>query len=379
MGWQEVSIVSSRNEFVTLASQEGANIAELCRRFGISRTTGYKWLDRFAAGGEEPLTDHSRRPHSSPGRTAEAVEAAVIAVRGEHPTWGARKIREVMIRRKHKAVPAVSTIAGILARHGLINPEQSAARKPFIRFEHEAPNRLWQMDFKGHFALAEIPARCHPLTVIDDHSRFSLDLGACADERGETVQTRLSAAFRRYGMPERMTMDNGSPWGNSGGEHTLTAFGIWLIRIGIKVSHSRPGHPQTQGKCERFNGTLKLEVLRDHAWRDYAHAQAGFDRWRDVYNLERPHEGIGMAVPSDRYRMSARPFPETLPEIVYPPGTIVRRVSHGRLKHASRKFRVPKALHGMPVALRPTTTDGLLDVQFIHQVVAQIDLREPAE
>jgi transposase InsO family protein len=375
-----VSIVQSRREFVRLASQEGANVAELCRRFEISRTTGYKWLDRAHSEEAAPsFEDRSRRPHCSPTRTSDAMEAAVVRVRRRHPAWGGRKIRAVLIRRGLDSVPAASTITGILARHDLIDAQKSVAREAWIRFEHAAPNRLWQMDFKGHFELAETAARCHPLTVIDDHSRFAIELGSCADERGATVKHRLITAFQRYGMPERMAMDNGSPWGNSGGEHTLTPFGVWLIRIGIRISHSRPGHPQSHGKNERFNGTLKLEVLRDHAWRNHAHAQAGFDRWRDVYNFERPHEGIGMAVPADRYRMSSRPFPETLPEIEYPTGTIVRRVSHGRLKYASRKFRVPKALHGLPVALRPTKLDGVLDVQFMHQVVAQIDLREPTE
>jgi transposase InsO family protein len=379
MGWQEVSIVQSRREFVRLASQEGANVAELCRRFEISRMTGYKWLDRARSEAEPSFEDRSRRPHCSPTRTSDAMEAAVVKLRRQHPTWGGRKIRAVLMRRGLDGVPAASTITGILARHDLIDAEKSAAREAWIRFEHAAPNRLWQMDFKGHFELAETAARCHPLTVIDDHSRFAIELGSCADERGTTVKRRLSAAFRRHGMPERMTMDNGSPWGNSGGEHTLTPLGVWLIQIGIRIGHSRPGHPQSQGKNERFNGTLKLEVLRGHTWRDHAHAQAGFDRWREIYNFERPHEGIGLAVPADRYRMSSRPFPEALPEIEYPTGTIVRRVSHGRLKYASRKFRVPKALHGLPVALRPTKLDGVLDVQFIHQVVAQIDLREPTE
>ena len=197
MSWQEMSIVSSRKEFVTLAGQEGANIAALCRRFGISRTTGYKWLGRVPADGEAPFEDRSRRPRSSPTRTDDTVESAVVAVRHAHPTWGGRKIRAVLLRRDLKDVPAASTVTGILARHGLIDPAASAARVPFIRFEHEAPNRLWQMDFKGHFALTETAARCHPLTVVDDHSRFALELGACTNECGETVQSRLSAAFRR--------------------------------------------------------------------------------------------------------------------------------------------------------------------------------------
>jgi transposase InsO family protein len=381
MGWQEVSIVQSRREFVRLASQEGANVAELCRRFEISRTTGYKWLDRARSEAEPSFEDRSRRPYSSPARTSDAMEAAVVALRRKHPTWGGRKIRHSLLRAKRRNVPAASTITGILARHGLIEPEASAARVPAMRFEHEAPNRLWQMDFKGHFALAETNQRCHPLTVVDDHSRFSLELGACANERGETVQNRLSRAFRRYGLPERMLTDNGAPWGSSGEvEHKLTPLNVWLIRLGIGISHSRPCHPQTHGKNERFNGTLKMELLRDHAWRDLGQAQASFDRWREVYNHERPHEGIGFAVPADRYRASARSFSETLPPIEYPVGTTVRSVhKKGFVKFRGRRWRVPKALIGHPVGIDPTAVDGVFEVRFMHHLVTEIDLAEQAE
>lgn len=380
MGWQEVSIVRSRREFVRLASQEGANVAELCRRFEVSRTTGYKWLDRARWQAEPSFEDRSRRPHSSPARTSAAMEAAVVKVRGKHPTWGGRKIRAVLMRRGLVGIPAVSTITGILARHGLIKPEASAARVPTIRFEHAAPNRLWQMDFKGHVALAETDARCHPLTVVDDHSRFALELGACANERGETVRNRLSLAFRRYGLPERILTDNGSPWGSSGEvEHKLTPLNVWLIRLGIGISHSRPCHPQTHGKNERFNGTLKMELLRDHAWRDLNQAQAGFDRWRDIYNHERPHEGIALAVPADRYRASPRSFPETLPPIEYLAGTIVRSVhKEGFIMFRGRQWRVPGALGGHTVGIDPTAVDGVFEVRFMHHLVTEVDLREPA-
>jgi transposase InsO family protein len=381
MGWQEVSVVQSRREFVKLASQDGANLAELCRRFEISRTTGYKWLERARSQAAPSLEDRSRRPLTSPARTRDAMEAAVVDLRRRHPAWGGRKIHHRLHRLGHPDVPAPSTITGILARHGLIDPEASAARVPPIRFEHEAPNRLWQMDFKGHVALAETAARCHPLTVVDDHSRFALELGACANERGDTVRSRLSGAFRRYGLPECVLTDNGAPWGSSGEvAHRLTPLNVWLIRLGIAISHSRPYHPQTHGKNERFNGTLKMELLRDHAWRDLSQAQAGFDRWRAIYNHERPHEGIGFAVPADRYRASARSFRETLLAIEYPAGTIVRSVhQHGFVKVRGRTWRVPKALVGHPVGIDPTAVDGVFEVRFLHHLVVKIDVRDPEE
>lgn len=381
MSWQEVSIVSARREFVKMAGQEGSNVAQLCRRFCISRTTGYKWLTRAHAQTDLRFEDRSRRPKSSPTRTDAGVEASVIAVRRSHPTWGGRKIRAVLLRRGRTNVPAASTITGILARHGLIAPEQSAAREPFIRFEHEAPNRLWQMDFKGHFALAETAQRCHPLTIIDDHSRFAVELGACANERGTTVRAQLSQVFDRYGLPERINTDNGSPWGSAGQvDHVLTPLNVWLIRLGIKVSHSRPHHPQTNGKNERFNGTVKLELLRDHGWRTLSHAQAGFDRWRDVYNQERPHEGIGYAVPADRYEPSRRSFPQTLPQIVYPAGTFVRKgYDNGFVSFKGRRWKVPKALKGQPLGIDPTSVDGVFEVRFMAYLVTTIDLRKPRE
>jgi len=381
MGWQEVSVVQSRREFVRLAGREGANVAALCRRFGISRTTGYKWLARARQGeGAPSYEDRSRRPLSSPARTGEVMTQRIIELRLAHPAWGGRKLHHRLRRLGHVDAPAPSTITGILARHGLIAPEASAARLTPTRFEHAAPNRLWQMDFKGHVALAEGAHRCHPLTIVDDHSRFAVELGACADERTATVRARLTAVFRRYGLPERILTDNGSPWGSAGqAEHKLTPLNVWLIRLGIAISHSRPCHPQSHGKNERFNGTLKLEVLAT-PWRDLVHAQQGFDRWRHIYNHERPHEAIGYAVPAERYAPSRRSFPEILPAIAYPAGTLVRQVGvRGFIKFRGRLWRVPKALHGHSVGIDPTAEDGLFEVRFLSQRVAIIDLSEPED
>ena len=212
MPWQEVSIVQQRREFVELAMQEGANRRELCRRFGIHPTTGYKWLGRFAS--ERELADRSRRPHTSPSRTEAAVEGAVLSVRDAHPAWGARKIVRCL-ERERMAAPARSTVHEILQRHGRIVPPPGGPAA-VQRFEKPAPNLLWQMDFKGHVALGD-GSRCHPLTVLDDHSRYDLCLQACADERGRTVQERLTLTFRRYGLPDAFFVDNGGPWGDSAG------------------------------------------------------------------------------------------------------------------------------------------------------------------
>jgi transposase InsO family protein len=357
-----------------LARQEGANIRELCRRYGVGPTSGYKWLARFAAEGSAGLENRSRRPHGSPGRTVAALEAKVVALRREHPAWGGRKLRRRLQDLGEAPVPSASTITGIMRRHGLL--EAAARHRPFERFERAAPNELWQMDFKGHFATAA--GRCHPLTVLDDHSRFALCLKACADERGATVQGRLTAVFGRYGLPDRMLMDNGPPWGDDG-EHPWTQLTVWLLRVGIGVTHGRPYHPQTQGKDERFHRTLLSEVVGRRAWRDLDDCQRAFDAWRHVYNAERPHQALDLATPATRYRPSRRPFSGRLPPIDYGEGAIVRKVQDGgEIWFANRRWAIGRAFTGQPVALRPTTVDGCYDVVFCQHRIVTLDLREPA-
>ena len=258
MPFREVSAVELREEFVRLAGQAGANVRELCRRYGISPTTGYKWLARHASGGGEGLADRSRRPHTSPGQTAAAIEARIVALRDRHPAWGARKLRRRLQDLGIEGLPGISTVNTILSRHGRLDPAASAKHKAFIRFEKAAPNELWQMDFKGHFALRQ--GRCHPLTVVDDHSRFAIGLQACADEQWTTVQAALTALFRRYGLPWRMLADNGAPWGDDA-DTPHTRLTVWLLRLDVPLSHGRPYHPQTQGKAERFHRSLVEEVL----------------------------------------------------------------------------------------------------------------------
>ena len=311
MPWKERSIMSQRLEFVVLASQPGSNRRELCRRFRISPTTAYKWLRRYAREGVPALADRSRRPHHSPRQTRAEQEALVVAVRDEHPRWGGRKIRRRLTDLGHAGVPAPSTITSIVRRSGRALGAPGVVPTAWQRFEAAAPNALWQMDFKGHFALRH--GRCHPLTIIDDHSRFAVGLRACDNEQGATVQAELTALFERYGLPEAMVMDNGAPWRGPGA--TLSTLEVWLLRLGIHVRHGRPYHPQTQGKDERFHRTLKAEVLSNRAFVDLAHVQRHFDPWRDVYNLERPHDSLGLATPASRYQPSWRRWPTHLPQI----------------------------------------------------------------
>jgi transposase InsO family protein len=377
MPWREVTRMSLREEFVQLALQAGVNRRELCRRFGIAPKTGYKWLMRYARAGASGLEDRSKRPLRSPARTAAEVEQAVIRLRhASRNSWGGRKLARLLAGQGGPAL-APSTVTGILRRAGLLDGAAAPGQRPLQRFERAAPNELWQMDFKGHFPLLS-RSRCHPLTVLDDHSRFSLVLKACADERGETVRSVLTSAFRRYGLPAAMLMDNGAPWG-SDHDHPFTAFSLWLIRLGIRVAHGRAYHPQTQGKDERFHRTLKFEVLRHFNFTTLEHCQREFDHFRDRYNLVRPHDALDLATPASCYRPSPIPFPEHLPPVEYPSGLEVRKVqAEGWFTYRGRDFRVSKALRGFPVALRQVDlSDSRREVLFCHQVVAFIDLNNP--
>lgn len=209
MPWEDRSILSQRKEFVLLAQMPKTNFRKLCRQFAICPTTGYKWCQRAHQQGETGLCNRSRRPHTSPWRTPEAVEQLILALRQDHYDWGGRKIQDVLLQAGYDGIPSPSTITEILRRHGKLDPHEAAKHRPFTRFEHDAPNDLWQMDFKGHFPMAQ--GRCHPLTILDDHSRFAIAVHACENEQETTVRLALIEKFRQYGLPQRMLMDNGSP------------------------------------------------------------------------------------------------------------------------------------------------------------------------
>lgn len=378
MVWMEKSTVSLREEFVRLASAEGANKRELCRRFGISPKTGYKWLAR--AGAQQAstlaLADRSRRPHRSPARSDALVEQAVEALRREHPAWGGRKIAR-RLADLSQARLAPSTVTHILHRHGLIDPQASEQAKAWQRFEHERANLLWQIDFKGDFQT--FAGKCYPLTLIDDHSRFNLALQALQRPAAQHVQPLLEQVMRRYGMPHRINADNGAPWGSpSSGGKSLSELAVWLIRLGVRVSFSSPYHPQTNGKIERFHRSLQREVLHGRVYVDHADAQRHFDAWRTVYNCERPHEALDMATPVHRYTPSPQAFPQQLPEIAYPEGDAVVTVGwNGIFKFQGRRWRTSSALHRLPIALRADRhSDGLFHGYFCHHRFMTLDLRQ---
>jgi transposase InsO family protein len=375
MPWREVSVMDGRREFVRLALMEGANRRELCRRFGISPDVGYKWLERWQAGDVE-LADRSRRPQASPRRSSAEVEAQVLAARGAHPAWGARKLKAWLAARG-VTTPAASTVHEILKRHGQVDPLGVWPVQARLRFEREAPNQLWQMDFKGWTTLTG-GERCHPLTVVDDHSRFAPCLKACSDQRGLTVRGHLETTFHRYGLPDAIFVDNGSPWGDSSGQR-WTRLGVWLLKLGVELIHSRPRHPQSRGKNERFHRSLKAEVFALDRFSSFQAVQQALDRWREIYNFERPHEALGLQPPATRYRSSPRPMPDQTPKVEYDAGEIVRAVPTTKdyISFKGRLWKVPRAFRGEHLALRPLTTDGRYGVFFASYQIATIDLTKP--
>jgi len=366
--------MSMRTEFIKRARSETANISRLCVEYGISRKTGYKWLKRRALEGLEGLQDKSRRPHRIPNQTKPETEELVVAVRNEHKVWGARKIRKVLENAGYGDIPAASTITAILRRNQLLDPQESEKHTAYIRFQRERPNELWQMDFKGYFALAH-GGYCHPLTIIDDCSRFLLGLQACPNQLFTTVQARLEGIFRLFGLPERILTDNGSPWGDDR-ETPYTILGAWLLRLDIAISHGRPYHPQTQGKEERLNRTLKEEVIKQHTMGSLQESQVVFDDWWYTYNYVRPHEALALDVPALHYQPSPRQFPEILPPVVYDDGDIIRKVDQmGRISYANHVIKIGKAFRYQPVALRPGDEDGIWEVYYCKKKVVQFDLR----
>lgn len=370
--------MTQRFEFVILATQSGVNFRQLCRRFGISAKTGYKWRRRYQEGGNAALVDRSRRPGSSPQTSAGRLVAKVVALRRKHPTWGGRKLRRRLQDLRHKEVPAASTCTAILRRAQLLGPAQGVAPTPVQRFERAEPNELWQMDFKGHFATQAGP-RCHPLTVLDDHSRFNLVLTASGDQTAGTVQAALTTAFARYGLPEALLCDNAPPWGCAEPVSPYTGLTVWLLRLGVRVRHGRPYHPQTQGKEERFHRTLRADLLSQHTWRDLAHCAAEFPRFRHTYNCERPHEALGGATPVSRYRPSPRHAPSGLPPIEYPAGTTVRTLrENGCFTLGGQTWYVGRAFGELPIGLRPSAqADGQWEVFFGQHRLGSLDLNTP--
>lgn len=363
MSWKAKGIMSLREEFIIKAQEKSISFSRLCREYGISRKTAYKWLRRYSEEGILGLQDRDRRPSYMPLKTRDRFFDLVITLRNKYPAWGAKKLRQVLLNEGQSDLPSLSTFNRILKEGDQITSIDSDKRKAYIRFEREKPNELWQMDFKGHFPVPD--SKCHPLTILDDCSRYAICLKACASENEELVRNGLEEAFRKYGLPDAMTMDNGSPWKGYPGQR-LSRLTVWLMRLGIKISHSRPRHPQTQGKDERFHRTFKEEVLKYHNFQSLLSAQQHFDEWKDLYNNIRPHEALNMLCPVQKYRISSRAYNENLPPIDYLPGDEVKKVdSNGVICFQGRCYQVGRPLRGENVALR-LVKENEWDIYYVN-------------
>lgn len=376
MPWQKESVMSQRRRLVEQMLLPGANISALCVQWNISRPTAYKWLERYTRGGLGALADASKEPLSQPTKTADAIERVVISAHKEFPFWGPYKLKQYLRNENLlEIVPSHPTISRILKRNGCEVIKSTKSHPAQIRFERSQPNELWQMDFKGSFMMKV--NRCHPLTVLDDCSRFSVGLKACNDEKKETVQSHLTSIFKEYGLPLQINVDNGSPWGDTGLED-ITVLEVWLMKLGVRLSHSAPFHPQTNGKDERFHRTLKLEVLHQREYKNQKEMQRVFDEWRHVYNFKRPHEAVDNKPPSSRYCASTQKFPSQLIEYDYGQDEVVRKVSNdkGLFSFKGKSYLAGRGLCGEWIAIKETDKADEYSVCFMDRIIKNFKLED---
>ena len=364
MPWKTMDVREQRVSFVVTASRGEKSLTALCQEFGISRPTGYLWLSRYRHEGVVGIAERSRRPERSPDRTAAEVEEAVVALRQKYPDWGARKLK-VLLRQRGIEL-ARSTIHRILLRHGLIHePEHPGLA--LQRFERQAPNELWQMDFKGPLCPAE---RVGPLSVLDDHSRYLLVLQRVANTSADLVREHLQGAFRECGIPDGMLMDHGTPWRSAQSPQGFTKLSLWLMKQGIALHWGRIRHPQTQGKVERFHGELQ-RALQYRPPR--ADLQSWLDEFRWEHNHVRPHEALGMQTPVSHWRRSERSYDPNPPAWEYPVGSWVLKVdSDGKIKLKGEHWLISRALSGERIRL--VTMEHRVLVYYCRSLVRELDL-----
>jgi transposase InsO family protein len=366
MAWRSVDVQEQRVRFVVAASRAASSISALCAEFGISRATGHVWLKRYRAGGVEAVAEQSRRPRSSPRRTAAEVEERVMALRRERPDWGARKLA-VLLGQQGPPLPA-ATVHRILSRRGLVRAED---RHPpaLRRFEREHPNQLWQMDFKSPKGWGQAVG---PLSVIDDHSRYAITLFQTGTTRAEAVREQLEDAFLRCGLPQTLLMDHGIPWWNGASAGGWTQLTVWLMKQGVGLCLSGIRHPQTQGKVERFHGALE-KARRLRGLPQPPLRQRWLDDFRHDYNHVRPHEALGMKTPASCWRPSPQPYDPNPAPWHYPEGAEVMRLEKtGQLTLQGRRWQVAGALASEQVQL--IRTGQRILIFYRNTLVRELDL-----
>jgi transposase InsO family protein len=364
MPWKTMDVRDQRVRFVVEASLGRKPMSALCTEFGISRPTGYLWLSRYREQGVTGIAERSRRPHRSPDRTAEELEANVIQLRRRYPDWGARKLG-VLLSRQGIGLPD-TTIHRILLRNGLIQ-EADRHRPAIKRFQRERPNELWQMDFKGPKNWSQ---PIGPLSVIDDHSRYLIALAATGKLDGCLVKAHLGQAFEQCGVPEAMLMDHGTPWWNWQSFSGRTHLSLWLMRQGIRLHWSGIQHPQTQGKVERFHGSLQRAL--DLRGTPADEPQAWLDAYRREHNYIRPHQALQMQTPAQLWKPSPRRYNPCPPPWQYPEGAWTLKIDcQGTIDIKDRRWRIGKALAGERVLIQPIEHRFL--VYYCNTLVRELD------
>ena len=376
MPWKECSVVEARLRFVSRLL-DGDAMSEVCREFGISRKTGYKIYDRYKEHGLEALSDRSRRPVRYANQLPAPIEAMIVAFKREKPHWGARKIRELLVRRLDGdlRVPAKSTIHAVLHRHDLVaspgRPRQRARGTALSA--GLAPNDLWCADFKGEFKLGD-GRYCYPLTVTDQASRYLLMCEALESVREELSVTAFEQLFRERGLPRAMRSDNGVPFASPNGLYGLSKLSVWWLRLGIEIERIKPGKPQQNGRHERMHLTLKKEATRP-AGRNSLQQQARFDAFVAEFNTERPHEALQMKTPAEVYSPSPRPY-QGLPELSYPMhDRDIMVTACGRLCMHRKRINISTVLAGQRLGVKEVD-EGIWLVSFMHYDLGYIDLEQ---
>lgn len=355
MAWKMVLPMEERIRFVLAVEQREYPIAELCRQYGISRKTGYKWIRRYQADGLDGMRERSRRPLHCPHKTSQQWVDRIIQHKLKHPRWGPKKIRIILQEQGWPGpIPAASTIGNILDRAGLVKPRKRRRRRkrsfqgPFTQAER--PNHVWAVDYKGWFRTGDAQ-RCDPLTVSDLYSRYVLGVKALPNQSYAAAKDVFAHLFSHYGLPEVIRSDNGSPFASTGAGG-LSRLSVWWILLGIKLELIAPGHPEQNGSHERMHLTLKQEACHPASVNHRAQ-QRRFNKWRKEFNEQRPHEALQMKKPAQMYHRSDRGYPKNPIEPSYPPGYQVRRVrTNGEIKWCGRKRFIGEALKGVPVGVK---------------------------
>ena len=349
MPWECKSVEKLREEFVN-AANNCSNFSSLCREFGITRKTGYKWLNRYIEGNS--LSDRNRKPLNIANKTSEHIEKLIVNIRLDNPGWGAKTIKKVLENQGYNNIPCVKTVNNILKRYNCISEESSLMHMPFVRFQRDKCNQLWQTDFKGEFLTKE-NKYCYPLTIIDDHSRFSIKI-IPFERTANVVVPSFKIAFEEYGVPEAVLSDNGAQF--AGFRQGYTQFEKWLMNHDVLPIHGRFKHPQTQGKIERFHRTMKDELLRHHVFENLEDANNNLQCWRDKYNNIRPHEALGMNCPADIYVPSSRQYIDSVEPYEYGGEYHIIKVnSWGYVRFADWQIYLSETMIGEYIEFRPNT------------------------